>query len=189
MSNTSVPIRAVAQATAACSSNCNNEAVAIKKQFPPPPCNANPTASKIGFTTSLELVDQYAHAGILVKYETELGLTPAKAIVLFSDVKHFLYLCATSGDGVRVSTMIDRGWHEFILFTKSYTDFCYDILGTFIHHEPLVNVGVSELVASNELAFAVFGELSSNWSCDPANCEDCAPVQPGPSWRNLRIGE
>ena len=81
-----------------------------------------------------------------------------------SDQKHFLYLCATSGDGVRASTMIDRGWHEFILFTKSYTDFCYDILGTFIHHEPLVDVGVSELVASNELAFAVFGDLSSNWS-------------------------
>ena len=164
-----------AQAAAPCSACSSN-------------CEVVPTASKIGFVPNLNLVDQYAHSGVIVKYQTELGLSQDEAVVLFSDVKRFLYLCATHGDGVRTSTMIDRGWHEFILFTRSYTDFCYDVLGTFIHHQPLVDVGVSELVASNELAVTVFGQLSPNWSTDAANCEDCAPVQPGPSFGGRRIG-
>jgi hypothetical protein len=31
---------------------------------------------------------------------------------------------------------IDQMWHEFILFTKDYQDFCWQYFGAFIHHLP-----------------------------------------------------
>lgn len=34
------------------------------------------------------------------------------------------------------SQIVDDGWHEFILFTRSYKDFCKKALGRFLHHTP-----------------------------------------------------
>ena len=34
------------------------------------------------------------------------------------------------------SQVIDVAWHEFILFTKDYANFCKKALGRFIHHTP-----------------------------------------------------
>lgn len=31
---------------------------------------------------------------------------------------------------------IDEMWHEFILFTRDYTQFCLDYFGEYIHHLP-----------------------------------------------------
>lgn len=34
------------------------------------------------------------------------------------------------------SQVVDDGWHEFILFTRSYKSFCKKALGRFLHHTP-----------------------------------------------------
>lgn len=31
---------------------------------------------------------------------------------------------------------IDEMWHEFILFTEDYTNFCHDYFGAYMHHLP-----------------------------------------------------
>jgi hypothetical protein len=31
---------------------------------------------------------------------------------------------------------IDEMWHEFILFTEDYTDFCHQYFGNYMHHLP-----------------------------------------------------
>lgn len=31
---------------------------------------------------------------------------------------------------------IDEMWHEFILFTQDYSDFCYQYFGEYMHHLP-----------------------------------------------------
>jgi hypothetical protein len=36
-----------------------------------------------------------------------------------------------------VSDVIDTFWHAHILHTKQYVAFCHDIVGNYIHHEPL----------------------------------------------------
>lgn len=35
-----------------------------------------------------------------------------------------------------VSELVDEVWHAFILFTKEYADFCNQVMGKYIHHEP-----------------------------------------------------
>ncbi|MDX8377706.1 MAG: hypothetical protein R8L53_06750 [Mariprofundales bacterium] len=34
------------------------------------------------------------------------------------------------------SKAVDEAWHEFILFTKNYNQFCNEIFGHFLHHIP-----------------------------------------------------
>jgi len=34
------------------------------------------------------------------------------------------------------SQVVDVAWHEFILYTKHYEDFCNKALGRFLHHTP-----------------------------------------------------
>ena len=34
------------------------------------------------------------------------------------------------------SQAVDAAWHEFILFTRNYRDFCRKALGRFLHHTP-----------------------------------------------------
>jgi hypothetical protein len=39
------------------------------------------------------------------------------------------------------SQVVDQLWHEFILHTRNYADFCRQAFGTFMHHTPAVAMG------------------------------------------------
>lgn len=39
------------------------------------------------------------------------------------------------------SQVVDDLWHEFILFTRDYADFCQRAFGQFLHHTPAVKMG------------------------------------------------
>ncbi len=49
----------------------------------------------------------------------------------------FLRLCAEDPEAAHSpSTMVDIGWHTFILYTREYAAFCEREAGRFIHHNP-----------------------------------------------------
>lgn len=48
----------------------------------------------------------------------------------------FLYLCANSDAVLTPSLRVDTLWHEFILFSRSYTQFCQMHFSQYIHHQP-----------------------------------------------------
>ena len=49
----------------------------------------------------------------------------------------FLILAAENTTGqLTPSARVDLAWHEFILFTRTYLNFCEQYLGKMIHHEP-----------------------------------------------------
>ncbi|MBP2322633.1 hypothetical protein JOF56_003018 [Kibdelosporangium banguiense] len=57
----------------------------------------------------------------------------------------FLKLCAErpSTESYVPSSLVDIGWHTFILYTKEYAEFCAQITGgRFIHHYPSDEEGV-----------------------------------------------
>ena len=43
------------------------------------------------------------------------------------------------------SQVTDQLWHEFILYTRSYEQFCKKAFGRFLHHTPAVVLGSSKL--------------------------------------------
>lgn len=55
---------------------------------------------------------------------------------LFIEVIKFLYLASSTKAVLAPSQNVDLGWHEFILFTRTYEHFCKTKLGRFIHHTP-----------------------------------------------------
>ena len=128
---------------------------------------------------SFDEVMAYQHSDLVARLQRKLGITAEQATALFEDTKRFLYLCGvTTCSGFSPSSVIDEGWHNFILFTKDYYEFCHTFFGRFIHHLPK-NKEEGEkggkysaqrtLVAAQKM----FGTLSANWKYPNADCNDC----------------
>jgi len=57
-----------------------------------------------------------------------------------TEVIKFLTLAAENPGGpLTPSARVDLAWHEFILFTRTYANFCDQQFGKLIHHEPSSN--------------------------------------------------
>jgi hypothetical protein len=76
------------------------------------------------------------------------------------------------------SPEVDALWHQFILFTRQYFEFCNHFLGSYLHHEPSprngsVNKGSAKRFC--ELYSQLFGTISRIWrSAD--ECSSCETV-------------
>lgn len=100
------------------------------------------------------------------------------AELLFEDVKRFLYLTDMSLVPLSPPKLIDKGWHEFMLFSKDYREFCLKYFGRFIDHEPILR---EEKAATRPLpsvlvrAQELFGKrLSHYWEEKDGQCSaDC----------------
>lgn len=55
---------------------------------------------------------------------------------LLAEVIRFLDLCADSEESLTPSPRIDDAWHEFVLCTRHYAEFCREHFGRFVHHDP-----------------------------------------------------
>jgi len=116
----------------------------------------------------------YQNKSIVERLATEGGMSFEEAETLFRDTLKFLSL---TGSGVKLSPTekIDLGWHNFILHTKEYTNFCEDCFGQFIHHEPGSGLNPSgprlDVHQTRDLAASIFGNLSQNW--EPGRGETC----------------
>jgi len=76
------------------------------------------------------------------------------------------------------SEIVDLVWHQFILFTKEYHDFCNKVFGEYIHHAPATDTrkpkeeNVQNLIEGYN---SIFGPLPSVWSTSLAKADcDCA---------------
>lgn len=53
------------------------------------------------------------------------------------EYKRFIYLCCISPTGASPSDIVDKVWHQHLLYTKNYWEaFCENTLGQKIHHYP-----------------------------------------------------
>ena len=67
----------------------------------------------------------------------EQGWSTLHATRVLHEYRRFLYLAAAAGHPVSPPPEIDEAWHTHILFTRNYwDDFCKDILGRPLHHDP-----------------------------------------------------
>jgi hypothetical protein len=54
----------------------------------------------------------------------------------FEELVRFLDLAAGSSLPLAPSKRVDKAWHEFVLFTREYEEFCRERYGRFLHHDP-----------------------------------------------------
>ncbi len=73
-----------------------------------------------------EVIRRYA-------FKRDIGIPDAER--LFDELEGFLDIAISSS--VSPSFGVDEAWHEFILHTRLYADYCQSRYGTFVHHIPL----------------------------------------------------
>ena len=78
----------------------------------------------------------YQHDPLLDRLQKKLCVSEDRARQIFEDTKRFLFICGTCHGKWSPTRDIDEGWHNFILFTKDYMEFCERFFGRFIHHVP-----------------------------------------------------
>lgn len=100
--------------------------------------------------------------------------TPEALSVAFEGFLQYAQLCKSHPDVElpMFSKSVDEVWHQFILDTRSYQNFCEEHLGFFLHHAP--NGGTNHSIVEEEkklktlwlLACAEFGyEPLISWDC------------------------
>lgn len=102
---------------------------------------------------SLEEVMEYQNKYIVLTFLEKYPhyqLTEAQADAVFDDVKRYLWLAAVTDKKkeenpdqklpdisfTQSMVIIDDMWHEFILVTEHYVDFCQKCFGKYMHHPP-----------------------------------------------------
>ncbi len=58
------------------------------------------------------------------------------ALRVVEEYKRFMFICVVSGHMVSPSVSVDEVWHLHLQYTSSYSAFCSQALGRFIHHSP-----------------------------------------------------
>lgn len=100
----------------------------------------------------LEELLQYEHPMVVRSYVRTHGASEEKAGQLFQDMLLYLWIAhkhslerreSPQEDRLNFSFVmhqemrdIDNMWHNFILYTKDYTEFCHRYFDTYLHHEP-----------------------------------------------------
>lgn len=101
----------------------------------------------------------------------------------FTEFKKYVALSAFFGKGHGMaSEKVDDIWHQFILFTPQYHEFCKEFLGRYMHHNPKTSYTPLEKESTKNLVKhykLVFGNMPLNvWNelknvISNADCGDC----------------
>jgi hypothetical protein len=92
----------------------------------------------------LEKILEYKNEDIIHRFMKEFSLSEIESEDIFTETKKWLYAC-TVGKSKQNSPrlliddsllIIDEMWHNFILHTTLYFDFCNEHFGYYVHHQP-----------------------------------------------------
>ena len=86
----------------------------------------------------------YTNRDVVYRFKKAYSLSWEEAEDIFEQVKKWLWLANhrrrsgfDKGLGIDLSlVVIDEMWHNFVLFTKEYTQFCMEYFGYYLHHGP-----------------------------------------------------
>jgi hypothetical protein len=59
-----------------------------------------------------------------------------KIVQLIEEYRNFLFVAGTSKTECTPSAEVDEVWHQHMLFTRDYREFCRTVFGKFIDHNP-----------------------------------------------------
>jgi hypothetical protein len=88
-------------------------------------------------TFAIERALTFPMGAVIQRYAEEHDLPIDIAAEHAFELKRYLALCAAHpNEGFGMRGPIDEVWHTFILFTQDYAEFCNQVAGRFLHHEP-----------------------------------------------------
>lgn len=88
-------------------------------------------------STSLAALLQYKNEDVISRFTDLFEIPEGEAEDIFTETKKFLYISRQPGVFIPDELLIvDEMWHNFILFTATYHDFCARYFGAYLHHLP-----------------------------------------------------
>jgi hypothetical protein len=96
----------------------------------------NDPIRKTNRTVSLPFVMTYHFDPLVHRMIDKYKWSEAESHECFEDLKRFLYMAVIADKPVAPTEKLDEMWHNFILFTADYEEFCKTRLGIFVHHRP-----------------------------------------------------
>jgi hypothetical protein len=102
------------------------------------PISAVPTFKPITMqSTTLAALLQYKNENVISRFTDLYDVPEHEAEDIFTETKKFLYISRQPGVFIPDELLIvDEMWHNFILFTSTYHEFCAHYFGGFLHHLP-----------------------------------------------------
>jgi hypothetical protein len=96
---------------------------------------------------ALESVLSFKNMDVIVRFTEKYNIDEIEALSIFEETKKWLWLCyeyPNSEKNINLliddsMIIIDEMWHNFILFTNDYHEFCQSNFGRYIHHQPITN--------------------------------------------------
>lgn len=89
---------------------------------------------------SLSYALRYRNREILLRFADQYGVSEEDAADLFTETKKWLWLNTRADAPPLVVTaemrMLDEMWHNFVLFTPEYIQYCDERFGGYVHHAP-----------------------------------------------------
>jgi hypothetical protein len=64
------------------------------------------------------------------------GWTDLYALRVLTEYRRFAFLVVVAGHMAVPSDEVDQAWHQHILFTRSWSEFCRDVLQQNVNHDP-----------------------------------------------------
>ena len=102
--------------------------------------NLENTVQKSGTICSLDQALEYQNDEVVHRFTTLWDVSFVEAQDLFLETKKWLWLCAQpEKPRLAITTpllIIDEMWHNFVLFSREYMEYCHDCFGHYIHHAP-----------------------------------------------------
>lgn len=119
-------------------------------------------------------IEAHQENEVILKFSRDNGLSISQSEMLFKETMRLLWLMAKhqcdlkenlSADVPAIFTIqkamdsLDKMWHEYILFTKSYHHFCHHFFGEYFHHIPCSEEEYLAFQARAKLQKEAFVEL------------------------------
>jgi uncharacterized membrane protein YgcG len=83
------------------------------------------------------------------------------AVRWLRETLHFLDACAEAEEPISPSKRVDKAWHEFILHTELYSQWCQSRYGRYIHHTPYAKPDAAAYRRTYALLRERHGQLDS----------------------------
>jgi len=120
---------------------------------------------------------------VLTRTKKRIGWTDDFAELVLREYRRFLDICRSNpNDRISPSPVVDELWHDHILHTADYKDFCDKHIGRFIHHAPVgLDKRCDDIMTYVQFSFVYehrFGETPSefvwplNYTDNPCSATD-----------------
>lgn len=120
-----------------------------------------------------EEITDYKNPYVIKRFLMNHPMSEEEADLIFEDTMRYLWLSAVVEEKRKLDPMtpdisiaegmyiIDEMWHEFVLLTKMYSEFCQKYFGEYVHHPPEMDkYAINIKTMTEEQAIEAFlGEL------------------------------